>query len=102
MLHYLPQENAAGPARLGLVVGKKLLRQAVRRNVVKRLAREQFRLLHARLNGYDILLRLISKPGRIDRVAMTDEIRQLLGKLRGRVVPAAEIVVDKDAGKDGE
>lgn len=90
MLHYLPQENPAGAARLGLVVGKKLLRQAVGRNLVKRLAREQFRLHHASLEGYDILLRLIAKPGRVDRVAMAAEIRQLLGKLRKRVVPAAE------------
>lgn len=88
MLHYLPAENPAAPARLGLVVGKKLLKQAVRRNLVKRLAREQFRLTHARLHGYDILLRLIAKPGKVDRVAMAAEIRQLLGKLRERAVPA--------------
>lgn len=90
MLHYLPREQADDPARLGLVVGKKLLRQAVRRNLVKRLVREQFRLQHARLAGYDILLRLIAKPGRVDRVAMRAEISQLLGKLRVRSVPAAE------------
>jgi ribonuclease P protein component len=62
----------------------------VRRNLVKRLAREQFRLMHANLKGYDILLRLIAKPGLVDRVTMAAEIRQLLGKLRVRNVPVAE------------
>lgn len=90
MLHYLPRERADEPARLGLVVGKKLLRQAVRRNLVKRLVREQFRLQHARLAGYDILLRLIAKPGRVDRAVFRAEISQLLGKLRVRGLPVAE------------
>lgn len=90
MLHYLPLEHADAPARLGLVVGKKLLRQAVHRNLVKRLAREQFRRQHERLAGYDILLRLVAKPGRIDRAALAAEISQLLGKLRMRSVPVAE------------
>lgn len=90
MLHYLPAEQFDAPARLGLVVGKKLLRQAVRRNLVKRLVREQFRLQHERLAGYDILLRLVAKPGRIDRVALAAEISLLFSKLRIRSAPAVE------------
>ncbi|MBY4831020.1 ribonuclease P protein component [Burkholderia dolosa] len=45
------------PARLGLVIGKKYAPRAVTRNLVKRLAREAFRLRRAEFAGYDLLLR---------------------------------------------
>ncbi|SMF99183.1 Ribonuclease P protein component [Burkholderia singularis] len=45
-------------ARLGLVVGKKHAPRAVTRNLVKRLAREAFRVRRAEFAGWDILLRL--------------------------------------------
>jgi ribonuclease P protein component len=54
-------------ARLGLVIGKKFAPRAVTRNLIKRLAREAFRLRRAELGGWDILLRMHSK---IDRKAM--------------------------------
>jgi len=54
-------------ARLGLVIGKKFAPRAVTRNLIKRLAREAFRLRRAELDGWDILLRLHAK---IDRKAM--------------------------------
>ena len=54
-------------ARLGLVIGKKQAPRAVTRNLVKRLAREAFRLRRTQLNGFDILVRLHAK---IDRKAM--------------------------------
>ncbi|SAL30076.1 ribonuclease P protein component [Caballeronia humi] len=54
-------------ARLGLVIGKKQAPRAVTRNLIKRLAREAFRLRRAELGGWDILLRLHAK---IDRKAM--------------------------------
>lgn len=87
LLHYRPRETAedAGaeklPARLGVVVPKKLVRAAVRRNLIKRLAREQFRLNRARLPSFDLVLRLATKPGRPDRKGLTTEILELFGKL---------------------
>ena len=54
-------------ARLGVVIGKKFAPRAVTRNLIKRLAREAFRLRRAELGGWDILLRLHAK---IDRKAM--------------------------------
>jgi ribonuclease P protein component len=54
-------------ARLGLVIGKKQAPRAVTRNLIKRLAREAFRLRRGQLNGFDILVRLHAK---IDRKAM--------------------------------
>lgn len=54
-------------ARLGLVVGKKHAPRAVTRNLVKRIAREAFRLRRADFGGWDVLLRLHT---RIDRKAL--------------------------------
>ncbi|KMZ11826.1 Ribonuclease P protein component [Candidatus Burkholderia humilis] len=54
-------------ARLGLVIGKKQAPRAVTRNLIKRLAREAFRLRREELRGFDILVRLHEK---IDRKAM--------------------------------
>ncbi|MFZ2855700.1 MAG: ribonuclease P protein component [Rhodocyclaceae bacterium] len=82
LLHYRLRtaEEAAG-ARLGLVIAKRLLRRSVDRNLVRRLARENFRLLRCRLPSRDFILRLAVKPKPLDRRVLSDEIRNLLGKL---------------------
>ena len=87
LLHYRPRLDAGagspgGPSsRLGVVVPKKLVKAAVRRNLIKRLAREQFRLFRQCLPPYDIVLRLASKPGRPDRKLLKIEIVELLQRL---------------------
>lgn len=85
LLHYGVLHPASG-VRLGLVVGKKFLKRAVERNLVKRILREQFRLLRADLPERDLVFRLAVKPARLDcrlRQEIAAEARQLLGKLRG-------------------
>lgn len=84
MLHYQPRPEFTSDARLGLVIGKKYIKSSVLRNLVKRLARERFRLLHAQLLGYDLILRLIAKPGKIERPQISNEIAGLFAKLRPR------------------
>ena len=64
VLYGKPTGNAA---RLGLVIGKKQAPRAVTRNLIKRLAREAFRLRREQLSGFDILVRLHAK---IDRKTM--------------------------------
>ena len=49
--------NTLGHARLGLVVGKKTAKRAVRRNYIKRLVRESFRLQADSLGGLDLVVR---------------------------------------------
>lgn len=68
-------------ARLGLVVAKRLLKRSVDRNLVRRLARESFRLLRNRLPSRDLILRLAVRPKPLDRRVLAEEIRGLLGKL---------------------
>lgn len=64
-----------------MVVAKRLLKRAFDRNLVKRLGRENFRLLRQRLPARDLVLRLAVKPKPLDRRALAEEIRGLLGKM---------------------
>lgn len=59
--------ETGGTARLGLVIGKKFAPRAVTRNLVRRVAREAFRVRRAQFDGFDLLLRLHT---RIDRKAL--------------------------------
>ena len=92
------------------MIGKKQAPRAVTRNLIKRLAREAFRLRRAELGGWDILLRLHAK---IDRKAMPsakspplrtlcrDEIDMLLDRAvreaARRVAGPADAVAPKPA-----
>jgi ribonuclease P protein component len=82
LLHYRLRtaEETVG-ARLGLVVAKRLLRRSVDRNLLRRLARENFRLMRCRLPSRDFILRLAVKPKPLDRQALAEEIQGLLGKM---------------------
>ena len=90
-------------ARLGLVIGKKYAPRAATRNLVKRIAREAFRLRRAELGGWDVLLRLhASSTARLCRARSSpplkalcrDEIEALLDKaareVTRREAPPAE------------
>ncbi|MDH3362167.1 MAG: ribonuclease P protein component [Gammaproteobacteria bacterium] len=57
----LCRRNETGAARLGLAISKKHCRRAARRNRIKRVIRESFRLQQASLAGLDIVV--ISQPG---------------------------------------
>ena len=82
MLHYQPHPETPGDARLGLVVGKKLLKRAVHRNLLKRIVREQFRLQRASLPACDLVVRLFAKPGPLDKKLLREDFGVLLDKLR--------------------
>lgn len=87
MLHYLPGRPAGSGARLGLVVGKKLLRRAVDRNRVKRCLRDVFRRQRQDLPECDLVVRLIGRPPVPGSDDVADDFRILLGKLRRRPPP---------------
>lgn len=81
-LHYRP--NGGASARLGLVIAKKLARQAVWRNALKRTGREAFRLARSGLPAMDLLLRLAKPVAAMDglsRRMWRGDIDALLAKL---------------------
>jgi ribonuclease P protein component len=57
-LELLATDNTLGIARLGLIVPKRLARQAVQRNRIKRQAREAFRRVASKLPARDFVVRL--------------------------------------------
>jgi ribonuclease P protein component len=67
--------------RLGVAVAKKLAPRAVDRNLVKRLAREAFRMLRIRLPAYDLVLRLCMPLEGQEKLVVRAEIDGLLGRL---------------------
>ncbi|MCX8145274.1 MAG: ribonuclease P protein component [Azovibrio sp.] len=91
LLHHGPAGVPGQPARLGLVIGKKLLKRAVHRNWVKRIARERFRLCHPGLPAVDIVLRLavkLDKPARAELAADIEALFARLARLGPRLSPA--------------
>lgn len=88
VIHHGP---SAGPgARLGVVIAKRFLKRANARNLVKRLAREAFRLQRPQLKPVDIVLRLHVRPKVLDRRLLRDEIDGLLGRMRRSACSTAE------------
>ena len=82
MLHYQPRPDGLNGARLGVVVGKKLLKRAVDRNRVKRIVREQFRRERPNLPACDLIVRLAAKPAPLDGKLVAGDFLALLEKLR--------------------
>ena len=82
MLHYQPRPDGLNDARLGVVVGKKLLKRAVDRNRVKRIVREQFRRERPQLPPCDLIVRLAVKPVPLDGKLVAGDFLALLEKLR--------------------
>jgi ribonuclease P protein component len=70
--------NESGRARLGVVVGRKMLPQATGRNRIKRVTRERFRALAPRLGAVDVLVRLRAKLNSEDMPAAEAEVERLL------------------------
>jgi ribonuclease P protein component len=80
MVRYLP--NNLGYSRLGIAVSKKIFRASVRRNRVKRLIREAFRLNKTRLpKGLNIIVSARMTPGNRETQVTLSEIQTELLKI---------------------
>jgi ribonuclease P protein component len=90
MLHYQPRSPGLPGARLGLVVGKKLLRRAVDRNRVKRRLRETFRRQRQGIPVCDLIVRLVARPGPADIALLAGDFQRLLDKLPGRLARSGD------------
>ncbi|MFO1381377.1 MAG: ribonuclease P protein component [Chitinivorax sp.] len=78
-LHGKPNGLAHG--RLGLVIGRKLAKQAVRRNYMKRVIRAAFREQQQQLAGLDVVVWPRACFGREQAAAVRVELQRLFGKL---------------------
>jgi ribonuclease P protein component len=73
--------NDLDHGRLGLVVGKKVAKRAVRRNYIKRTVREWFRLNQHQLGGMDFVVRAKMSFVRDDNPEAVAALSALFAKL---------------------
>ncbi|WP_414981989.1 ribonuclease P protein component [Congregibacter sp.] len=81
----LARHNDLPQHRLGLAVAKKHVPTAVNRNIIKRLAREHFRVLEQKTPSLDIVI--LTRPGA--RNASSTHIKEALTKQFARLGLAA-------------
>jgi len=72
-LRILAVANTMPSARLGLIVGKRAVRQAHERNMHKRIAREAFRAVRAQLPAVDVVVHMRAPAGRRELRSMLEE-----------------------------
>jgi len=77
----LVAENGLGPARLGIVIGKRRVKRAVDRNLLRRLMRESFRHRNAELAGLDIVILVRANLNNPDKVTINAELAKVWSKL---------------------
>ena len=73
--------NGLTVARLGLIVGRKVDRRAVARNLFKRIVREAFRAVRMELPPLDIVVRALAQLGNVERAELRLELHSLFSKL---------------------
>ena len=83
----LALENSLNYPRLGLAIGRKIVRRAVMRNRIKRQLRESFRLHRAAIGNLDIIILLRAGSGEITQQQLRHSIDSLWSKLAKRCAP---------------
>ena len=73
--------NHSAHARLGMVIGRRVLAQATRRNRIKRVTREHFRRLATGLGTVDVVVRLRTRLAAEDMAEAEAEVERLLREL---------------------
>lgn len=81
----LARSNQTTQPRLGLVVGKKSVRKAAGRNLIKRVMREQFRLNQHVLQGFDFVLLARRGADQLDAIQLHAQFSQLLQQIVRRL-----------------
>jgi ribonuclease P protein component len=83
----LVSPNGLAAPRLGIVVGKRRVRRAVDRNLLKRLIRESFRHLGDELAGLDIVVLVRANLDHPDPAAIATELTRVWAKLLAKRAP---------------
>lgn len=73
--------NQLSYPRLGLIIAKKTARSAVKRNQIKRIIRESFRLKQANLVGLDIMILAYSGIDKLDKAELRLHLERGWSKL---------------------
>lgn len=76
MFTVLYKQNGGQEARLGLAISAKHCRGAVRRNRLKRIVRESFRLHRRDLQGLDLVLLNQPQAARASNAALFDSLER--------------------------
>lgn len=76
------KKNTSPYARLGLIVGKRVAKSAVKRNQIKRIMRESFRLNQKQLKGLDIVVIARQQCDTLTKLDLRKGIDQLWKKLQ--------------------
>jgi len=94
----LARFNNKTQSRLGLVIGKKSVRRAVARNLIKRVMREQFRLRQHDLPALDLVLLARRGADNLDSVQLAVQLTQLIVDMSAKAArrrPAAALKSDE-------
>ena len=81
----LAQHSDTSTSRVGIIVAKKHVRRAIRRNRIKRLIREQFRLNRPSPN-LDLVVLARSAADTMDNAQITSELGQLWSDLEKKAI----------------
>jgi ribonuclease P protein component len=87
----LARPNKLDHSRLGFVISKKNIRRAVKRNLVRRIIRESFRLNQHSLPNIDMVI--LARPGLGD--LSHDELHRLAEKCWQRAIKKSKHVINK-------
>ena len=80
-------ENDVTVARLGIVIGKRRVKRAVDRNLLRRQIRESFRHRGCDLAGLDIVVLVRADLDHPDKVLVAEELDKVWVKLLAKRVP---------------
>ena len=78
--------NHSNQSRLGIIIAKKLMKSAVKRNLIKRVVRESFRHYQEKIPGFDIIVLMRSTQNKlslntIDKLILRKDIDNLWQQL---------------------
>lgn len=82
-------KNTQSTARLGISVAKKNIRRAVKRNRLKRLARETFRCRQDQLQGFDFVLVVYKGADNLPPAEQFQSINELWDRLISKLNKAS-------------
>ncbi|MGE5170397.1 MAG: ribonuclease P protein component [Rudaea sp.] len=80
-LQLIAAPAARPPGRVGYVIGRKSIRNAVDRNRLRRRLRESVRAVRPAVEAFDVILRVRGPTARNDIAAAVAESRRLLARL---------------------